>query len=41
LTWRRQGASIKTSKVDLDLIKARLKDAKLDFEAWQARQGER
>jgi phage-related protein len=32
---------IKTSKEDLDLINARLKAATLDFEAWQARQGER
>jgi phage-related protein len=32
---------IKTPKEDLDLIKARLKAAKQDFEAWQARQGAR
>lgn len=32
-------SGIKTPKEDLDLIKARLKAAAQDFEAWQAKQG--
>ena len=32
-------SGIKTPKEDMDLINARLKAAKLDFEAWQAKQG--
>ncbi len=32
---------IKTPKEDMDLVHARLKAAKQDFEAWQAQQGAR
>ena len=32
---------IKTPKEDMDLIHARLKAARQDFEAWQTRQGAR
>jgi len=32
---------IRTPKEDMDLIHARLRAAKHDFDAWQARQGER
>ena len=34
-------SGIRTPKEDLDLINARLKAAKLDFEAWLGNQGER
>ena len=32
---------IKTPKEDIDLVNARLKAAKLDFESWQSKQGAR
>ena len=38
---RARDGGIKTPKEDLDLIHARLKAAKLDFEAWQTKQGAR
>ena len=36
---KKSKSGIKTPKEDLDLIKARLKAAAQDFEAWQAKQG--
>ena len=36
---KKSKSGIKTPKEDLDLIKARLKAAVQDFEAWQAKQG--
>ena len=36
---KKSKTGIKTPKEDLDLIKARLKAAAQDFEAWQAKQG--
>jgi phage-related protein len=36
---KKSKTGIKTPKEDLDLIKARLKAAQQDFEAWQARHG--
>ncbi len=36
---KKSKSGIKTAKEDLDLIKARLKAAAQDFEAWQAKQG--
>lgn len=36
---KKSKSSIKTPREDLDLIKARLKAAALDFEVWQAKQG--
>lgn len=36
---KKSKSGIKTPKEDMDLINARLKAAKLDFEAWQANQG--
>lgn len=36
---KKSKSGIKTPKEDLDLINARLKAAKLDYEAWQANQG--
>ena len=38
---KKSKSGIKTPREDMDLIDARLKAAKLDFEAWQAKQGER
>jgi phage-related protein len=38
---KKSKSGIKTPKEDLDLIHARLKAAKLDFEAWQTKQGAR
>ena len=38
---KKSKTGIKTPKEDLDLIHARLKAAKLDFEAWQTKQGDR
>jgi len=38
---KRSRSGIKTPKEDMDLIHARLKAAKQDFEAWQTRQGAR
>jgi phage-related protein len=38
---KKSKTGIKTPKEDLDLIHARLKAAKLDFEAWQPKQGAR
>jgi phage-related protein len=38
---KKSKSGIKTPKEDMDLINARLKAAKHDFEAWQAKQGER
>jgi phage-related protein len=38
---KKSKTGIKTPKEDLDLIHARLKAAKLDFGAWQAKQGAR
>ena len=38
---KKSKSGIKTPKTDLDLINARLKAAKLDYEAWQATQGAR
>lgn len=36
---KKSKSGVKTPKEDLDLIKARLKAAAQDFEAWQAKQG--
>ncbi len=36
---KKSKSGIKTPKEDLDLIHSRLKAAKLDFEAWQSKQG--
>jgi phage-related protein len=36
---KKSKSGIKTPKEDMDLIHARLKAAKQDYEAWQARQG--
>lgn len=36
---KKSKSGIKTPKEDLDLINARLKTAKQDFEAWRAKQG--
>jgi phage-related protein len=36
---KKSKSGVKTPKQDLDLIKARLKAAAQDFEAWQAKQG--
>ena len=36
---KKSKTGIKTPKEDMDLINARLKAAKQDFEAWQAKQG--
>ena len=38
---KKSTSGIKTPKEDMDLIHARLKAAKLDFEAWQTKQGAR
>jgi phage-related protein len=38
---KKSKSGIKTPKEDLDLINARLKAARLDFEAWQTKQGAR
>ena len=38
---KKSKSGIKTPKEDMDLIHARLKAAKLDFEAWQTKQGAR
>ena len=38
---KKSKSGIKTPKEDMDLIHARLKAAKQDFEAWQAKQGAR
>ena len=38
---KKSKSGIKTPKGDMDLIHARLKAAKLDFEAWQTKQGAR
>ena len=38
---KKSKSGIKTPKEDRDLIDARLKAAKLDFEAWQTKQGAR
>ena len=38
---KKSKSGIATPKPDLDLIHVRLKAARQDFEAWQARQGER
>jgi phage-related protein len=38
---RKSKSGINTRKEDLELIHARLKAAKLDFEAWQKKQGAR
>jgi phage-related protein len=38
---KKSKSDIKTQKEDMDLIHARLKAAKQDFEAWQANQAER
>ena len=38
---KKSKSGIKTPKEDRDLIHARLKAAKLDFEAWQTKQGAR
>ena len=38
---KKSRSGIKTAKEDLDLIHARLKAAKLDFEGWQSKQGVR
>jgi len=38
---KKSRSGIKTPKEDMDLIQARLKAAKLDFEAWQTKQGAR
>ncbi len=38
---KKSKCGIKTPKEDMDLIYTRLKAAKLDFEAWQKRQGAR
>lgn len=36
---KKSKSGIKTPKEDMDLINARLNAARLDFEAWQAKQG--
>ena len=38
---KKSKSGIKTPKEDMELIHARLKAAKLDFEAWQTKQGAR
>ena len=38
---KKSKSGIKTPKDDIDLIHARLKAAKLDFEAWKTKQGAR
>jgi hypothetical protein len=38
---KKSKSGIKTLQEDMDLIHARLKAAKLDFEDWQAKQGAR
>ena len=38
---KKSKSGIKTPKEDMDLIRARLKAAKLDYEAWQTKQGAR
>ena len=38
---KKSKSGIKTPKEDMDLIHTRLKAAKLDFEAWQRKQGAR
>lgn len=38
---KKSKSGIKTPKEDMDLIHARLKAAKLDFDAWQMKQGAR
>jgi phage-related protein len=38
---KKSKSGIKTPKEDMDLINARLKAAKQDFDAWQAQQGTR
>ncbi|MDP1650109.1 MAG: type II toxin-antitoxin system RelE/ParE family toxin [Rubrivivax sp.] len=38
---KKSKSGVKTPKEDMDLIHARLKAAKQDFEAWQAQQGDR
>ena len=38
---KKSKSGIKTPKEDLALINVRLKAAKLDYEVWQAQQGER
>ncbi len=38
---KKSRSGIKTPKEDMDLIHARLKAAKLDFEAWQSKEGAR
>ena len=38
---KKSKSGIKTPKEDMELIHARLKAAKLDFEAWQTKQGTR
>ena len=38
---KKSRSGIKTPKEDMDLIHARLKAAKQEFEAWQAKQGAR
>ena len=38
---KKSKSGIKTPKEEMDLIHARLKAAKLDFEAWQTKQGAR
>ena len=38
---KKSKSGIKTPKEDMDLIHARLKAAKLDYEAWQTKQGAR
>lgn len=38
---KKSKSGIKTPKEDIDLINARLKAAKLDFEAWQSKLGEK
>ena len=38
---KKSNSGIKTPKEDMDLIHARLKAAKQDFEAWQLKQGAR
>jgi phage-related protein len=38
---KKSKTGIRTPKEDMDLILARLKAAKQDFEAWQAQQGAR
>jgi len=37
---KKSKTGIKTPREDIDLINTRLKAAKLDFEAWQSKQGE-